>query len=511
MQEGPWHLNYGDPPRPRFLCVSPPSAIKGGVRANQSNRSTSSLVRLLSLPLVLAFTLVFPSVSSASTMSDSQTKRIYCAQQINIPSTFPHILRLYAKAAIRTQPNDLLRWTAMYFRALANGEVPPAKDRLEYPSFIHPSGITPGYLKTVLNRFGHVNKVCLRALLLDCQGLDLPEMSLYRLFIVAGLLEDKEYCDFYRFLAVACGFLGNNLLETMIYVCELLTHEPNGGSAMIPLRIFLDLYGYLADLDCSGERRKVEHVDSPCNTATSVLKPSSTYQEEARSSDEDVCGKALREKQPSESLEIWKDYGDDPEHSDIDIVLARQFVASDKTEIEIESIDGHVLRGGTSEPAVEMKFKHLTSSIIDHNERNSDNSSVDVQETTDDAFEFNSESEEKRLVREAIDYEIATTLIDLKNSSEICQCRSEPESDQTPSPDPLKEFLKRMQAEIEAGRLETIFRVSGIGPPVSSKRVTVVGLWLTDCARRQEGLVGPRNIRHFLCPNLDDIIECDSI
>lgn len=23
---GPWLLNYGDPPRPRFLCVSPPSA-----------------------------------------------------------------------------------------------------------------------------------------------------------------------------------------------------------------------------------------------------------------------------------------------------------------------------------------------------------------------------------------------------------------------------------------------------------------------------------------------------
>jgi len=62
----------------------------------------------------------------------------------------------------------------------------------------------------------------------------------------------------------------------MIYVCELLTHEPKGGSAMIPLRIFLDLYGYLADLDCSGERRKVERVDSPCNTATSVLKPSSS-------------------------------------------------------------------------------------------------------------------------------------------------------------------------------------------------------------------------------------------
>ncbi|EGI65759.1 Ropporin-1-like protein [Acromyrmex echinatior] len=355
-------------------------------------------------------------------MSDSQTKRIYCAEQINVPPTFPHILRLYAKAAIRTQPTDLLRWTAVYFRALANGEVPPAKDRLEYPSFIHPSGITPGYLKTMLNRFGHVKKVSLRALLLDCQGLDLSEMTLYQLFIVAGLLEDKEYCDFYRFLAVACGFLGNNLLETMIYVCELLTHEPEGGSAMIPLRIFLDLYRYLADLDCSGERRKAERVDSSCDTTTSVSNPSS-------------------------------------------------------------------------------------SGMIDLTTR-ADNCDVDVQKTTDDAFEFNSEeeSEEERITSEAIN---CKTTFNLKTSSEICRCRSEPESDQTPPPDPLKEFLKRMRAEIEAGRLETIFRVSGIGPPVSSERVTAVGLWLADCARRQEGLVGPRNIRHFLCPNFDDTPERD--
>lgn len=61
----------------------------------------------------------------------------------------------------------------------------------------------------------------------------------------------------------------------MIYVCELLTQEPEGGSAMIPLRIFLDLYGYLADLDCSGERpyRKAERTDSPRDA--SVSEPSS--------------------------------------------------------------------------------------------------------------------------------------------------------------------------------------------------------------------------------------------
>jgi len=62
----------------------------------------------------------------------------------------------------------------------------------------------------------------------------------------------------------------------MIYVCELLTHEPEGGSAMIPLRIFLDLYGYLADLDCGGERhhRKAERADFPRDATTSVSEPS---------------------------------------------------------------------------------------------------------------------------------------------------------------------------------------------------------------------------------------------
>lgn len=97
---------------------------------------------------------------------------------------------------------------------------------------------------------------------------------------------------------------------------------------------------------------------------------------------------------------------------------------------------------------------------------------------------------------------------DLESSKESSPWLDEPEGGQTSSSDPLKEFLKRMQAEVEAGRLETIFRVSGIGPPISTERVTAVGLWLADCARRQEGLVGPRNIRHFLCPNLDDISEC---
>jgi len=60
-------------------------------------------------------------------MADPQTEQIYCAEQINIPPTLPCILKHYAKAAIRTQPHDLLRWTVAYFYALAKREVPPVK------------------------------------------------------------------------------------------------------------------------------------------------------------------------------------------------------------------------------------------------------------------------------------------------------------------------------------------------------------------------------------------------
>jgi len=37
---------------------------------------------------------------------------IYCAEQIKIPPELPDILKEFTKAAIRTQPADLLQWSA---------------------------------------------------------------------------------------------------------------------------------------------------------------------------------------------------------------------------------------------------------------------------------------------------------------------------------------------------------------------------------------------------------------
>lgn len=39
----------------------------------------------------------------------------------------------------------------------------------------------------------------------------------------------------------------------MVLVCEVLTNEPEGGSALIPVDMFVNLYQFLARLDCGPE------------------------------------------------------------------------------------------------------------------------------------------------------------------------------------------------------------------------------------------------------------------
>ena len=75
----------------------------------------------------------------------------YCSEQIPIPPELPDILKQFTKAAIRTQPNDLLNWSAKYFRCLANGEIPPVKERLELNVATQKtdSGLTIGIIKTL--------------------------------------------------------------------------------------------------------------------------------------------------------------------------------------------------------------------------------------------------------------------------------------------------------------------------------------------------------------------------
>ncbi|XP_066153661.1 uncharacterized protein [Euwallacea fornicatus] len=177
----------------------------------------------------------------------------YCSEQICIPPSFPYLLRQYAKAAIRTQPTDLLKWSTAYFRCLALNVPPPVKPRLEYPIPRDYNGITPGWLKALLYQLQNSLTVSFKILWDRWIGACLQHHTLIQLLCLGGF-EDAESIPFLKFIAICAGTLTDNLTHTMIMICEILTEEPEGGSAMIPLETFLDLYTFLARIDASHDQ-----------------------------------------------------------------------------------------------------------------------------------------------------------------------------------------------------------------------------------------------------------------
>ncbi|XP_019061310.1 ropporin-1-like protein isoform X2 [Fukomys damarensis] len=130
---------------------------------------------------------------------------MFCAQQIHIPPELPDILKQFTKAAIRTQPADLLQWSA-----------------------------------------GHKAYVSLLDLERKWRTLCLPVEKL-RALLQLDPCEDK--IEWLKFLALGCSALGGSLNTAMKHFCEILTADPEGGPARIPFDTFSYVYRYLSRLD----------------------------------------------------------------------------------------------------------------------------------------------------------------------------------------------------------------------------------------------------------------------
>uniref|UniRef100_A0A182N9S5 RIIa domain-containing protein n=1 Tax=Anopheles dirus TaxID=7168 RepID=A0A182N9S5_9DIPT len=148
-------------------------------------------------------------------------QEIYCPEQIVIPENFHLTLKQYAKAVIRTQPFDLLRWSAAYFRCLALSVKPPVKSRYEPPA--HHGSLTSGIVRVLIDQLGKGYYVQKKILLEKWEGLCLPED-------VAGTTE---------------------------MICEMLTEDPEGGAASVPLWMFRECFLAVADLDCGSVQKFV--------------------------------------------------------------------------------------------------------------------------------------------------------------------------------------------------------------------------------------------------------------
>ncbi|XP_074040154.1 uncharacterized protein [Leptinotarsa decemlineata] len=178
------------------------------------------------------------------------TDQMYCSEQISIPPTFPYLLRQYAKAAIRSQPIDLLQWSTAYFRCLSLNIPPPVKPRLEYPIPRDHCGITPGWLKALLYQLQNNQTISFRILWDRWTGACLSHNTLIAILCIGGF-DNPDAIPWLRFIGLCAAHLSDDLTNTMKLICEIMTEEPEGGSAMIPLETFIDLYQFIARIDGS--------------------------------------------------------------------------------------------------------------------------------------------------------------------------------------------------------------------------------------------------------------------
>ncbi|KAM6318394.1 ropporin-1-like protein [Aegotheles albertisi] len=179
---------------------------------------------------------------------------MFCAQQIKIPPELPDILKQFTKAAIRTQPQDVLQWAAAYFSALSKGEPLPVKERIEVP-LAPGASLTPGFLKTLHKQLSPKGTVNVAELREKWKHLCLPEEELNAILQLDSFSEEVEWM---KFLALGCSVLGESLLSSMKHACEILTKDPEGGAARIPFETFSFLYSYLASIDGEIPEEKTE-------------------------------------------------------------------------------------------------------------------------------------------------------------------------------------------------------------------------------------------------------------
>lgn len=386
----------------------------------------------------------------------------YGNQQINVPPSLPMILKQFCKAAIRTQPYDLLKWSSAYFRALAEGEEPPSKIRLEYPPPTTASGLTLGFLKVLLRQLGDYNKVVPVETLLrrwDCLCLDRKDLNLIMLI---GKFRRK--CQVKKFLAIAAGLLTSSLFETMIMICELFTHEPDGGSAMIPVSLFMELYGFLAGLRCDGTARDPD--DDPHCTLFDE-----SDQGELNSENHDCLEKKNKKNVSSPKSE----------NTESDVNLDLEFAYKD---------DDEPLTKNEKKKTLENQFEEKLTSEESEGQL-SNGKSVNTDTTESSKLIDNRDSNNLTQYDNENSMEVNKPLI---KSSEQSSVELQMIND------------RRISAKMKV-RDPSLYKfypnIPGIGPRLSAEEVACIAIWMSECARRQEGMVGPRNLRHSQCPPLD--------
>ncbi|CAH2056236.1 unnamed protein product, partial [Iphiclides podalirius] len=485
-------------------------------------------------------------------------EQMYCSQQIVIPPKYPHILKRYCKAAIKTQPYDLLRWSYEYFSALAQHRPPPVKLRLEYPVYCTLGGLTRGCLKVLAHQLSSMEAVPLLALKAAWQGFCLDYEELKRILCLCDVYMREDSVPLLHFVAVAGGLLTKTLTHTMILVCETLTKEPDGGSAAIPVEQFLTMYRLLARMDASkdvryfnGFREGQAPPPEPESTESEMVKSTETLSEETSCDDfwqdddlrklkliDDKVARSARisvklnmpiigkiERSPSveraEQLER-EDY-------------LRERAGEPKIEVTIEEAESENEEGGGNIEEQQAEAQpmniadYVDECLMARNERRADlirtfdeiAAIVDKYKTANYDLGMVAGRQMSTTSGEFIVSHLEREIMDKVNEQiailpdpDLKKKKAKPE-EVAMIREVLENFLdenidvivpEEEEAEEEEKPLPKIivvYAVPGIGPSVDEEIIKEFEQYALDVSKEQADLFMPRNIRHFLCPPLE--------
>uniref|UniRef100_A0A1B6EH90 RIIa domain-containing protein n=1 Tax=Clastoptera arizonana TaxID=38151 RepID=A0A1B6EH90_9HEMI len=458
-------------------------------------------------------------------------EQMYCSQQINIPPNLPFILKQYAKAVIRTQPRDLLFWSVNYFRAKAQNLPPPVKDRIEFPSVDSPSGLSPGFIKVLQKQLGHLEYVNKEVLYEKWLGVCLKEEALTTILKLGHFVDDVFWL---HFLAIAAAYISPTLTHTMSLICELLTDEPDGGSAMISVETFNSLYMFLARLDCGLPQIVQENtIKDSVNSLTKEIdsEESLTIIKEEKLSNEmdievdshdgimiwpDIAPTKVRSRESSFEGAISEDglmvVDDVTKVSQYTDPKSQALEAMDKSSFDDDDVDKHEPEESihtsqeftstmelTNMQAPEISKMIKTKSCFAHNQK-----ALGIKEkssTTANIIPFT--KSELETEKNDFDKEISSLpstqylgiIIDGVNKSVGNEQEGKDKKIQSSST-----LSSNFETNADKKLLECI---PGIGPIIPEDHIQAVIEYMNCCADKQEGMVMLRNIRHFLCPPLD--------
>lgn len=139
---------------------------------------------------------------------------------------------------------------------MSNGDIPPVKERLEYPLPETWYGLTPGLIRVLNKQLGVKTKVAVQTLREKWRGLSLEMENLDKVLNEGGFKGQREL-EWKRFLALICIGVAHNkdIDQAMKIVTEANADQGKGDGCSMNADDFIDMFKYVASVKGLHEKK----------------------------------------------------------------------------------------------------------------------------------------------------------------------------------------------------------------------------------------------------------------